>query len=153
MGLLMPAHAVVGHLAAAFRPDPSQNGHAHAEQDGSPSCEAEPFRRSPGQTCSDAHAAYPVSVSSDLRILGVHRPAAVAITVDGRSLRAYPGESVAATLIAVEHRTFGAGPDADRPRTAFCMMGVCQQCLVVVDGVTVQACLTPVRAGMVVERR
>jgi predicted molibdopterin-dependent oxidoreductase YjgC len=31
------------------------------------------------------------------------------------------------------------------------MMGTCQQCLVRVDGRLAQACITPVRAGMVVE--
>ena len=32
------------------------------------------------------------------------------------------------------------------------MMGVCQECLIRVDGVVRQACLTPVENGMRVER-
>ncbi len=38
-------------------------------------------------------------------------------------------------------------------RGAFCHMGVCQECALHVDGVLRQACLTPVRPGMAVERR
>jgi predicted molibdopterin-dependent oxidoreductase YjgC len=86
----------------------------------------------------------------DLRIPGVARPDAVTITVRGEALRAHPGESLAAALIAAGLWCFGEGDDPARPRTAFCMMGVCQQCLLRVDGRLVQACLTPVVAGQVV---
>lgn len=86
----------------------------------------------------------------DLRIAGIARPDAVAIRVQGRDVVAHPGESLAAALIADGVWRFGEGDDADRPRTAFCMMGVCQQCLLRVDGRVVQACLTPVVAGQVV---
>ena len=75
-----------------------------------------------------------------LRLPGFSRNSPVAITVFGREVAAYPGESLAAALIAAEERRF----------VAVCHMGVCQQCLVRVDGRLVQACLTPVVAGMVV---
>ena len=75
-----------------------------------------------------------------LRSIGFMRNPPVAITVFGREVAAHPGESLAAALIAAEVREF----------VAFCHMGVCQQCLVRVDGRLVQACLTPVAAGMVV---
>ncbi len=75
------------------------------------------------------------------------------ITVDDRPMQAYPGESLAAVLLAAGERALGPGVDPARPRTVFCMMGVCQQCLLRVDGTLVQACLTPARAGMRVERR
>lgn len=79
-----------------------------------------------------------------LRIAGFCRPNPVAITVFGREVLAYPGESLAAALIAAGITHFGEG------RLAFCHMGVCQQCLVRVDARLVQACLTPVAAGQVV---
>lgn len=82
-----------------------------------------------------------------MRIANVMRPAPVTIMVDGVPIMAHPGESLAAALIAAGHWRFGEGEDAARPRTAFCMMGVCQQCLLRVDGRLVQACLTPVVAG------
>jgi predicted molibdopterin-dependent oxidoreductase YjgC len=89
---------------------------------------------------------YPAGVTASLRIAGIERPAEVAFTHEGRSLRAPTGESLAAALLAEDVRRLGEGPGA--PRAAFCMMGTCQQCLVRVDGKLVQACLTPVRAGM-----
>ena len=87
-----------------------------------------------------------------LRIVQVSRPAPVTITVEGVSIAAYPGESLAAALIAAGLWRFGEGEDPARPRTAFCMMGVCQQCLLRLDGRLVQACLTPVAAGQEVTR-
>lgn len=92
--------------------------------------------------------AYPRAMN--LRIAGFTRPAAVLIRVHGHEVSAHPGESLAAAMIGVGILRFGDGEDAERPRTAFCMMGVCQQCLVRVDGRRVQACLTPVAAGQVV---
>ena len=40
------------------------------------------------------------------------------------------------------------------PRAPYCMMGVCFECLVEIDGKpSRQACLTPVRDGMVIKRQ
>lgn len=86
----------------------------------------------------------------DQRIAAFTRPPAVTITVRGRPVVAHPGESLAAALIAAGLWRFGDGEDPARPRSAVCMMGVCQQCLLRVDGRLVQACLTPVLAGQVV---
>lgn len=83
-----------------------------------------------------------------LRIAGVARPAEVGFSFEGRALRAPAGEMLAAALLAAGVRRLGEGPGS--ARAAFCMMGVCQQCLVRVDGAIAQACLVPVRAGMVV---
>jgi sarcosine oxidase subunit alpha len=87
-------------------------------------------------------------VENGLRIAGVTRPPEVEFTFEGRTLRAPAGESLAAALMSAGIRTFGQGPGS--PRAAFCMMGVCQQCLLRVDGRLSQACIVPVRAGMVV---
>ena len=67
-------------------------------------------------------------------------------------MQAHPGESLAAALLADGIRILGPGLDPARPRSVFCMMGICQQCVLCVDGALVQACLTPVQAGMRVER-
>jgi predicted molibdopterin-dependent oxidoreductase YjgC len=89
-------------------------------------------------------------VAHDLRIAGIARPAPVSFTFEGTALTAPAGESLAAALLAAGIRRLGEGADPARPRTALCMMGVCQQCLVRVDGRLAQACLRPVSAGMVV---
>lgn len=79
---------------------------------------------------------------------GVTRPPAVTFTFAGRPVRGHPGESVAAALIAVGMSRLGEGVAA--PCAAFCLMGTCQQCLVRADGRLAQACLLPVREGLVV---
>ncbi len=88
-------------------------------------------------------------MSGSLRIAGIARPAEVEFWWQGQALRAPVGESLAAALMAEGIRRLGEGPGS--PRAAFCMMGTCQQCVVRVDGKLAQACLVPVRAGMVVE--
>ena len=91
-------------------------------------------------------------VTHDLRIAGIQRPASVCFSFEGTTLSAPAGESLAASLLACGIRRLGEGLDPERPRAALCMMGVCQQCLVRVDGSLAQSCLVPVRAGMVVTR-
>lgn len=84
----------------------------------------------------------------NLRIdTGLRRPPTVVIEVDGEPLRAHPGESLAAALWAAGIRTLRHSPRGG-PRGAFCLMGVCQECLVSVDGRRVLACQQPVSAGL-----
>ena len=77
----------------------------------------------------------------------------VSITVDGETVQARQGDSVAVALLLQDGnatRTTGRG----NGRTPFCMMGVCFDCLVELDGQgNVQACMVPVRDGMVVRRQ
>jgi sarcosine oxidase subunit alpha len=76
----------------------------------------------------------------------------LSLTVDGKSIRARPGDTVAAAMLAngVDHcRTT---PVSGTPRAPYCLMGVCFDCLVTIDGVgSRQACLVPVREGMQVQ--
>ncbi|RPJ73629.1 MAG: (2Fe-2S)-binding protein, partial [Desulfobacteraceae bacterium] len=39
-----------------------------------------------------------------------------------------------------------------QPCSPHCLMGVCFECMLEIDGVQRQACLTPVREGMIVDR-
>lgn len=77
----------------------------------------------------------------------------VRIVLDGEPADAYEGETVAALLLAqgaiATRRTIKG-----EPRGIFCGMGVCFDCLVVVDGVpNTRACMTWVRDGMQVQRQ
>ena len=81
-------------------------------------------------------------------LAGIEVPEAVAVTIDGRQVMALPGEMVAAALLAAGRPHSGASFVAGLPRGAFCFMGVCQSCLVEVDGERRRGCVTPVRAGM-----
>ncbi|MBC6457886.1 (2Fe-2S)-binding protein [Actinomadura sp. HBU206391] len=84
---------------------------------------------------------------------GLERGPAVTITVDGRPTPAYLGESVAAALMADGDLSTRTALDGE-PRGLFCGMGVCFDCLVIVDGVAgTRACVTWVRDGMDVARQ
>ena len=73
----------------------------------------------------------------------------VSITVDGRSVVAREGDSVAAALLGSGSLACRTTPVTGAPRAPYCMMGVCFDCLVSVDGVANrQGCLVPVREGM-----
>lgn len=72
----------------------------------------------------------------------------VEVTVDGQSRTMIEGRSLAGALWAAGIRTLRSSPRDGMPRGAFCMTGVCQECVVRVDGDWVQACRSPVRAGM-----
>lgn len=74
--------------------------------------------------------------------------------VDGELAQAYDGETVASALMRLSPLYARTTPVKGERRAPYCMMGVCFDCLAVVDGVaSVQTCLTPVRAGMRVERQ
>lgn len=81
------------------------------------------------------------------------RPRDVVFTLDGVEFRAPEGEPLATALACAGILHLRDSPGAGGPRGAFCFMGVCQECAIVVDGRLVQACLTPVREGLCVERR
>lgn len=90
-------------------------------------------------------------MAETLRIAGAARGPAVRFTFDGVALEGHAGESLAAALMALGMRRLRDGVD-DTPRGAFCLMGLCQDCVVRVDGVPVEACRTTLRDGLVAER-
>ncbi|PRD52160.1 2Fe-2S iron-sulfur cluster protein [Phyllobacterium myrsinacearum] len=76
----------------------------------------------------------------------------IEFTFDGRLMRARNGDTLAASLLANGVNAFRRTSISGTERGPYCLMGVCFDCLVVVDGIgNRQACLTPVRQGMVVE--
>lgn len=80
--------------------------------------------------------------------------AAVSITVDGKSLTAEQGEPLAAVLLREPPYFARATPVTGARRAPFCMMGVCFECLVEIDGTTsMRSCLAHVRPGMNVRRQ
>ena len=81
-----------------------------------------------------------------------HAERGVTITVDGREISARATDSVAAAMLAAGITACRTTVVDARARGPYCMMGVCFDCLVVVDGVgSRQGCMTRVRDGMVVE--
>lgn len=86
-----------------------------------------------------------------MRIHDPHRAAAVELFLDGRRYCAHQGESVAAALFAAGVKTLRVSPRLNQPRGMYCLMGSCQECLVMVDGSRVLACQTSVVNGMRIE--
>ena len=74
------------------------------------------------------------------------------LKVDGREIRARDGDTVATALLAAGVKHIRTTPVSGAPRAPYCLMGVCFDCLVTIDGVgSRQACLVPVREGMAIE--
>lgn len=97
----------------------------------------------------------PTSPAEDLRVsvkTGVERGRPLGFFFDGRPVAAFEGETVAAALLAAGHRTLRTTAVTGASRGIFCGMGVCFDCLVVIDGEpSRRACVTFVREGMRVE--
>lgn len=75
--------------------------------------------------------------------------ASVRVTIDGKSVAAREGDSVAAALLLAGLDHCRTTPVSDSPRAPYCMMGVCFDCLVTIDGVgNRQGCMVRVREGM-----
>ena len=76
----------------------------------------------------------------------------LSFTVDGQPIRARTGDTVAAAMLAAGIDHCRTTPVSGAPRAPYCLMGVCFDCLVTIDGVgSRQACLVSVREGMAVE--
>ncbi|HZP99880.1 MAG TPA: (2Fe-2S)-binding protein [Reyranella sp.] len=78
--------------------------------------------------------------------------ATLTLTVDGKPIRARIGDSVAAAMLAAGFDHCRTTAVSGAPRAPFCLMGVCFDCLVTIDGVgNRQGCLVQARDGMKVE--
>lgn len=85
---------------------------------------------------------------------GVERGKPSNFTFDGDLIPAFEGETIAAALLAAGRRTLRTTSIAGTARGVFCGMGVCFDCLVVVDGEpSRRACMTLARDGMSVEKQ
>jgi aerobic-type carbon monoxide dehydrogenase small subunit (CoxS/CutS family) len=79
---------------------------------------------------------------------------ALTIYIDGEPAEAELGETVAAVILRQRSVASRTTPVHESPRAPFCMMGVCFDCLVIVDGVaSTQSCLVLVQQGMRIERQ
>ena len=73
----------------------------------------------------------------------------VQITFNDVSIQVPAGLTVAAALLGSGESRLRASPVSKAPRAPYCMMGVCFECLVEIDGVANrQSCVIPVREGM-----
>lgn len=80
-------------------------------------------------------------------ILPIPEQDQLTFTWQGQSLTAQQGETIAAALIANGFDIFGHHPKDGSPLGLFCANGQCSQCLVLLEGRPVKACMTPVQEG------
>ena len=76
----------------------------------------------------------------------------IEFTFDGEKINAITGQSVAAALLAANQRALRKTRFNNNDRGVFCGIGVCFDCLVVIDGIANQrACLIEAKPGMKVQ--
>ncbi|MES0884942.1 (2Fe-2S)-binding protein [Roseibium sp. SCP14] len=80
----------------------------------------------------------------------VVRSEKVEITFDGRPVQAYRGESVAAALLRAGHLRLRNAPVDGAPRGTFCCMGLCQECVVKIEGSVTESCRLAAENGLAV---
>ena len=80
---------------------------------------------------------------------GASGTAAVAFTWDGHAMMGAAGDTVASALLGAGIHVNREHPVTGEPRAPYCMMGICFDCLVEIDGVpNRQACQVRLAEGM-----
>lgn len=80
--------------------------------------------------------------------------AAMTVTVDGVPVSLHHGDTVATAVLLAGSQPYRRTLIGGAARAPFCMMGVCFDCLVEIDGVANrQGCLIPAREGMRIRRQ
>jgi predicted molibdopterin-dependent oxidoreductase YjgC len=80
--------------------------------------------------------------------------AGVTVTVEGRPVQAPEGASAAAAVLLAGLPSIRETPVSNAPRSPYCLMGVCFDCLAEIDGVpNRQSCMVTVRPGMAIRRQ
>ena len=78
----------------------------------------------------------------------------VTVVIEERTVQVPKGYSAAAAALANWTGPTRTTPVSGAPRGPYCMMGVCFECLMVIDGVpNRQACMVPVSEGMRIRRQ
>jgi predicted molibdopterin-dependent oxidoreductase YjgC len=80
------------------------------------------------------------------------RELSLTIFIDGTATPARHGDTVAAAMLGSGYVACRTTAVLGAPRGPYCLMGVCFDCLVKIDGdANQQACMTTVRDGMRIE--
>jgi D-hydroxyproline dehydrogenase subunit gamma len=79
---------------------------------------------------------------------------AISIKIDGDDVLCREGDTVAAVVMLHASRPYRYSILSGAERAPFCMMGICFECLVEIDGVpNQQGCLRGVEPGMRIRRQ
>ncbi|HRD76743.1 MULTISPECIES: (2Fe-2S)-binding protein [Pseudomonadota] len=86
--------------------------------------------------------------------IATSRKARLSFDFEGHRLEAEDGDTVAAALLLAGERVLRSTAVSASERGPFCLMGVCFECLVEIDGIpNRQACMVKVLPGMRVRRQ
>ncbi|MGD9707339.1 MAG: FAD-dependent oxidoreductase, partial [Candidatus Delongbacteria bacterium] len=81
-------------------------------------------------------------------VLEVKTRQEVDFTFDGHPVKGLEGEPVSSALFANGIKQFSIHKKDDAPQGIFCANGQCSQCTVIIDGMPLKSCVTPLKAGM-----
>ena len=76
----------------------------------------------------------------------------VTVTLDGKHMALPVGMNVVAALLGIGEKISRISPTSHKPCSPHCLMGVWFECMMEIDGVQRQACMTEVRDGMIINR-
>jgi len=80
--------------------------------------------------------------------------ATVTVLIDGKPFQAPQGCTAAAAALLAGATSTRTTAVSETPRAPYCMMGVCFECLMEIDGIpNQQACLVPVAEAMRINRQ
>lgn len=92
--------------------------------------------------------------ASDFERIPTHDSRWITVNVDGKDIQVRAGDSAAAAVLAAGMLPSRTTPVSGSPRAPYCMMGVCFECLLEIDGrENVQGCMTQVTPGMQIRRQ
>lgn len=78
----------------------------------------------------------------------------IIVEIDGREVSCLEGDTVAAVVILNGPQPYRRSILSGTARAPYCMMGICFECLIEIDGVpNQQGCLRNVEQGMVIKRQ
>jgi|TARA_B110000037_G_scaffold202288_1_gene244327 predicted molibdopterin-dependent oxidoreductase YjgC len=85
----------------------------------------------------------------NLRILDYfERGKKVKIIVNEKTLEAFEGECLSIVLFISNYKNLRISPKKKENRGMFCLMGSCQECVVLLDGKKVTSCNIYIKDGM-----
>lgn len=87
-----------------------------------------------------------------VRLRDASRPR-ITLTLEGQAIEAQQGDTLLTALLAADAGHLRESEFGDGHRAGFCLMGACQDCWVMVEGMgRVRACATLAAQGMEVRR-
>jgi ferredoxin len=88
------------------------------------------------------------------RLKNVSKKSPFMVHLDDEFVEAFPGETLATVILAAGKKTMRLSDKMHQPRSYYCGMGLCNECLVILeDGSRVRACQTPASPSMKIRTR